>query len=130
MSEELKLIHQVTTMSDMEGNLIAGRDRESYFLHVSGKGAVEAWRTRSPEGHEWTGTGYYGGIEVHRKNNPGEKWWGGHMRSCWVTGGECWTDGSSLAFDSVEHFFDNPSYIQSVLMDWADGRLIFGGGEQ
>lgn len=130
MSEELRLIHQVTTMSDMEGNLIVGRDRESYFLTVPGKGAVEAWRTKSLEGQAWTDTGYYGGIEIHHKNNPGEKWWGGHMRSCWVTGGECWTDGSSLAFGQVEHHFDSPSYIQSVLMEWADGRLIFGGGKQ
>jgi len=122
---DLKLIHQVTTMQNMKGDPVSGKDRESYFLHVPDKGAVEAWRTKSPEGYEWTDSGYYGGIEIHYKHDPGEGFWGANMPSCWVTGGQCWTTGSSMAFDQVEHFFDNPAYVRAVLIEWADGRLVF-----
>ena len=121
-----KLIHQVTTMQNMAGEFIVGRDRESYFLHVPGKGAMEAWRTKSPEGYEWTDTGYYGGIEQHYNHKPEDADWLAELDSCWVTGGKCWTTGSGLAFEQVEHHFDNPAYIRAVLMEWAEGLLIFG----
>lgn len=126
MTEKFGFIHQITKQYDTEGNEKVGRGRESYFLHVKGVGAVEVWRTKSPSGLEWTNSGYYGGIEVHYKNRPDDHEYMGESKSCWITGGKCWSTGSSLAFEQVEDHFDDPRYIQSVLTRWADGRILFG----
>lgn len=127
---DIKLFHRVTTVYELDGTEIVGRDRESYFLHFPGQGAVEAWRTKSPVESTWTRSGYYGGIEVHYKNEPEDASYMGHRESCWVTGGECWSDGSSLAFDEVEFDFENPAYIQNALFRWAENRFSFSEGER
>lgn len=128
MTKEMKLIYKVTTVTDMEGNPVGGIDRESYALHIPEKGFVEAWRTKSPKGYERTESGYSGGIGLHFLSSPGE--WACHVKSCWLTGGECWADGSSLAFESIEHHFDDPDYIKSVLMEWARGNFEMDKGEK
>ena len=98
------------------------RDRESY-LYITEVGTVEAWRTKAGDADPfWNPTGYYGGIEVHSKTPmyDGQKPLGRH---CELTHGDCYTDGSSLAFEQVERFFDTPAYVFSVLADWAESNL-------
>ena len=92
-------------------------ERDSYVLYVPGRGAIEAHRRKSPAGGEWTDTGYFGGIEVHSKTER-EHWV--YLPECATLGGKCWTDGSSMAFDTIEHHFDNPLYIKLVLDGWAE----------
>lgn len=98
------------------------RERESY-LYITEAGTVEAWRSPSAiQDPFFAPTGYFGGIEVHSKTPmyPGQELRDGH---CEWTRGDCYHDGSSMAFDSVERFFDTPAYIFSVLADWAESNL-------
>lgn len=91
------------------------RERESYVLMYE-TGSIEAWRTPSPNRSE-----YYGGIEVHSEKplyddqppTPG---------NCALTKtGTCYHDGSSLAFDSIEHYFGGAYMaIFATLYEWAD----------
>ena len=103
-----KFVHKVQATITDDGKRTM--EREAYVLYVPGKGAIEAHRTKSP-------TGYYGGIEVHSKT---EFEHGVYLPECSTLGGKCWTDGSSMAFDTVEHHFDNPLYIKLVLEEWAE----------
>jgi hypothetical protein len=41
----------------------------------------------------------------------------------WVWGGKCWPDGSSLAFEKFERYFDRPDYIKAELKEWHDDRF-------
>lgn len=98
------------------------RDRES-LLYITEAGAVEAWRSSMPiEDPVLAPTGYFGGIEVHSKTPmyAGQELRDGYCE--WARGG-CYHDGSSIAFREVEHFFDTPAYIFSVLADWAKAHL-------
>lgn len=117
MSEAI-FFHQVTKAFDMDGTEKYGRDRESFFLVVPGFGGVEAWRTQSSEINSFTPTGYYGGVEIHSEIVPEDRGSMARLHSCFVTGGECWTTGSSLAFDDVQNWFDYPEYIKLYLKDW------------
>lgn len=98
------------------------RERES-FVYITEAGAIEAWRTPSASSDPFFApTGYFGGIEVHSKTPMyrGQEVRDGH---CEWTRGDCYHDGSSMAFDSIERFFDAPAYIFSVLADWAESNL-------
>lgn len=98
------------------------RDRESY-LYITERGAIEGWRSKSatPQHGE-----YFGGIEVHSPEPiyDGQKPMPDHCQ--WVKGGVCYTTGSSLAFDEIEHCFYHPVLVFDVLQRWAQGRIEFG----
>lgn len=122
MSEAI-FFHQVTKAYDMDGTEKYGRDRESFFLVVPGFGGVEAWRTKALEVSSYAPTGYYGGVGIHSENEPENKDFMVRSSSCFVTGGECWTTGSGLAFDDVQNWFDSPEYIKLYLKDWFFSRF-------
>lgn len=103
-------------MSEMPLRLIyglnereTGVDRE-YFALVGPLGAVEMWRRPSVNGE------HYGGIEVHSKVEVDYAY--GGYDACYLTGGKCWADGSSLAFhrDGVNHTIAEK--------DWYGARIV------
>lgn len=107
------------------------RECESYVL-ITESGAVEAWRTPSStimQDSPFNQTRYFGGIEVHSKTPmyPGQEDRGVY---CEWTRGDCYHDGSSMAFDGIEHSFDSPTYIFSVLAGWAESNLNTNTQEQ
>lgn len=63
----------------------------------------------------------YGGIEVHYKKkpydfSPDEA----PIKNCWLTGCDCWPDGSSLQFEEqikpiIEHGIDNPEQFNDFM---------------
>ena len=103
-------------------------DRARYVWGVKGeKGGVHVWAQRmSDRAAKIFGTRYYGGIEVHRAtpgqyDDPAEP----SHTDCWLIGGPCWHDGSSLQFDEqvrpmIERFgAENvASYCLSIARDW------------
>lgn len=110
------------TSHGFDADLNPIRERES-FVYITEAGAIEAWRTPSASSDPFFApTGYFGGIEVHSKTPmySGQEVRDGH---CEWTRGDCYHDGSSMAFDSIERFFDAPAYIFSVLADWAESNL-------
>lgn len=95
---------------ELEGKL----ERESY-IYTTPDGSIELWRKPSPAEHTWNDSGYFGGVEVHSPtqlytNQPPRP---GHCSHVW--GGQCWTTGSSLAFDEFENDFDSSEYIRGAL---------------
>lgn len=96
------------------------RERESFVL-ITEQGAVEGWRTPSPS--EVFGSPHYGGIEIHSKTQLHDFAPEPSPDHCEWTRGKCWNDGSSLAFEQIEHAFDSPDYMFSVLQDWADSNF-------
>ena len=119
----IKIIHQITTMADRDGVQIPGRDRESYFYHINGVGAVEAWRTRQAFRPEDYGP-YFGGVEVHYKHEPDAS---AHMAKhtfCYATSGPCWSEGSSLAFDGAQFYFGDIQRMAAFLEKWANQYLL------
>jgi hypothetical protein len=90
--------------------------RESYVLLFE-HGAVEGWRTPYDQGYI-APSSHYGGIEVHADHPMYE----GHepmATHCpYVKGGVCYHDGSSMAFDTIEHYFDSPAAMYEVLAGW------------
>lgn len=97
------------------------RHRESFILIYEG-GAVEGWRTPTAQSFDEPGPGHYGGIEIHSKtpNRAEQAVSGGY---CEWTKGDCYHDGSSLAFEQIEWCFDNPEYMFDVLGEWAETNL-------
>jgi hypothetical protein len=92
--------------------------RESYVLLFK-HGAVEGWRSPSDPGLVGVDS-HYGGIEVHAAHPMYE----GHKpmdTNCpYVKGGVCYHDGSSLAFDTIQHLFGFPHAMYKVLAGWED----------
>jgi len=87
--EDLEYGYQVHDRD--EGNV-------AYVWWVKGpSGAVHIWGQKTPK--PMFGEDFYGGIELHHKVKPYE-----HMpdeapiKDCWLTGCDCWPDGSSLFF--------------------------------
>lgn len=117
------LQHRVDNSYDADGNEIARR--ESFAL-ITEHGAVEGWRTPDSNDFSLTGSGYYGGIEIH-SNAPMYSWdtEPSHQHCPW-TGGPCWHDGSSTAFDQIEPFFDSPRVMHKILTEWAEYYLGHG----
>jgi hypothetical protein len=108
---------------ELDGTL----ERESY-VYSTPAGAIELWRTpEAGDGHYYE-TGYYGGVEMHSPVPlyDGQGPMDGHCQ--WVRGGQCYTDGSSLAFDEFAHDFDSPVYLKPALADWHRSR--FGTGPE
>lgn len=95
-------------------------ERESYYYAIPTIGVVEGWR-RPTSTPDLFPSGYMGGIEVH-SHTP---LWNGHasLPACTVLGRDCYHDGSSLAFQEIEHYFDDPLVMRNVLRTWADANL-------
>lgn len=103
-------------------------ERESY-VYSTPAGATELWR-RPESGAQWSQTGYYGGVESHSPVPlyAGQEPMTGYCE--WVRGGECFSDGSSLAFDQFEHDFGSPDYLKPALADWHRSRFYTGPEEE
>ena len=111
------------TSHGYDDDMLPIRERESFIL-IYPTGAIEGWRAPSMDGPEpmWAPTGYYGGIEVHSKTPLRD----GHRKNgeyCEWTRGDCYHDGSSLAFDQIQYYFDNPGYLFTILREWAETNL-------
>lgn len=97
-------------------------ERESY-IYSTPEGAIELWRRPDSGDLSWNSTGHIGGIEVHspqplfKDQTPRP----GHCQHVW--GGQCWTTGSSMAFDQFEHSFGTPDYIKGALESWHSGQF-------
>lgn len=92
------------------------RERESFVL-ITEQGSVEGWRTPGRPGE------YYGGIEIHSKTQLYDFAPSASHEYCEWTKGPCWHDGSSLAYDQIEHAFNAPGYMFAVLQEWADSHF-------
>lgn len=107
-------------ISELEGEL----ERESY-VYSTLDGAIELWRTPANPTFQSSETGYFGGIEIHSAKplyafakKPS------HTRCHYTPTGECWTDGSSMAFDRLEHAFDSTDFIKAELTEWHKVHII------
>lgn len=96
-------------------------DRESWVLYVYGLGGVEVWRTKTPEPiKEVMKEDHYGGVEVHYEKETESTEEMHYLPSCTITGGECWTAGSSFAFETVREFFEDPVKVREYLIERAE----------
>jgi hypothetical protein len=70
-----------------------GKPNRHQWIAHGASGAVEFWASPvEMDGRiEW-----YGGVEVHSKTKSD---YAGEIPRCSVIGGQCWTSGSSMAFD-------------------------------
>jgi len=120
-------------MSDLFYNydkMTSDRDRHTWSV-VGPAGGVHIWACPMPEGFNY-GERFYGGVEVHSRHGEGEP----HHKNCWLIGGPCWHDGSSLYFsENIEPILRNsdaefPSsvheYINAELLDWYRSKLDSG----
>ena len=74
-----------------------GNGRVRYdWIRWAETGAIQAWGEFDPRNAEYsfTGSPWIGGIECHAATGEGEP----SHDPCWVLGGRCWHDGSSLQF--------------------------------
>ena len=93
--------------------------RDSY-VYITEHGAIEGWR--APTVANRFGETHYGGIEVHSKT-PRYPDHQPHPDYCQWTRGVCFHDGSSLAFDQIRPYFNDPETMFSVLAEWAEANL-------
>lgn len=114
MSKKPKLYHEVSTIYDEDRNPV--RTREAYYL-ITPELTVEGWRMNSLSTSPYLPE-YFGGVEMHSATPiyEGHEPMGSYCR--FVPGGVCYHDGSSLAYDSIEHLFHIPSAMESVLGIW------------
>lgn len=89
------------------------RQRESFVL-IFESGAIEGWRTPEGPGTQFHESGHYGGVEVHSKT-PRYDGQEPNPDYCEWTRGDCYHDGSAMAFDRIEWFFDMPDLIFAEL---------------
>lgn len=95
---------------------------------------VHMWEVESEfgGGHlhiRYKGVGeFYGGIEIHYRSPPDYmKGSAPHHHDCFVTGGLCWHDGSSLGADIPIQVFDdgkniNHDYFFDFVESWMKDR--------
>lgn len=98
---------------------------------VGDKGGVHIWAQFSSD--TVFGTKCYGGCEVHFKTKPYEFYPDEPQHEkCWLLGGPCWHDGSSLYFDKnirpmVEAYEDEPEriteFVNAELLSWYRSHL-------
>lgn len=126
-------------MSDIEFDYIPasqGNRQTHIWTAKSGAGAVHIWASPQPDTPFRTGE-FYGGVECHfsappSKFSPKDP----PIDDCWLTGGPCWPDGSSLYFseniapylEQCDRPFDDGvhAYMRSTLREWHD--MQFKGG--
>ena len=114
------LLHQ--TSYGYDGDMNPTRHRDSY-IYLTEQGAVEGWR--APTVANRFGETHYGGIEVHSKT-PLYADHRANPEPCQWTQGVCYHDGSSLAFDQIRPYFNDPETMFSVLAEWAESKLPKG----
>jgi len=125
-------------LSDLVYNYIpASEDNRNtdMWTVVGDRGAVHIWVVENPDS-SW-GETHYGGIEVHSKkpmygcDRPPSH------TDCWLLGGDCWHDGSSLYFsericpmlrfgkDEITNEWHSAvhSYMESVLHSWYNSNF-------
>ncbi len=110
-----------------------GTDHVRYVWWLKGpNGATHIWGQKTPK--PMFGENFYGGIEVHYPEKPYD-----HcpdeapIKGCWLTGCDCWPDGSSLFFSErllpfvEDHHmgFDATVIMESFLYD--QYKSTFGG---
>jgi hypothetical protein len=107
-------------------------DKVRYVWWLKGpKGAIHIWGQYLKE-DSFGPDRFYGGIEVHYSSKPydfapDEA----PIKDCWLTGCDCWPDGSSLFFE--EHLKDDvlyhhkghnvDNYMNLHLEDWYNSKL-------
>ena len=101
------------------------RDREAY-VYITEHGAVEAWRTKTQANGVFP-SGYFGGIEYHCREPQWEEQTSTPGNCDLLASGTCFHDGSSLAFDDVQHEFNNPQHMYQELA-WR-ARHYWGGDD-
>lgn len=107
-----------------------GENRHHIWSVVGQAGGVNIWAHPSA-GRSWADE-FYGGVEVHsRKPMYGDS--APSHDECWLIGGPCWHDGSSLYFsEHIEPMLRGRNgdfsgaiteYINSELFDWYRSKL-------
>lgn len=67
---------------------------------VGEEGAIDVWMQYLPkDSPQYSGYNFYGGIEVHKRTPFYYSEKEPHHKNCWLLGGPCWHDGSSLQFE-------------------------------
>ena len=112
-------------------------DRHIWSL-VGPEGGVHIWARRNDdEFAERFGARFIGGIEVHRRA-PSE-WQSDYPSShddCWLIGGPCWHDGTSLYFSERIGPFLNPrgnlteanhEFVRGEISDWYRSQFTSDG---
>lgn len=90
------------------------------------RGAVELWSEKmDPRAREIIGRDTFGGVEIHSPVRP-YKDWEPDITDCVVLDGNCWCDGSGLAYD--ETFLSlintgNSRKILELLAEWHESRF-------
>lgn len=116
------------------------------YSHENGKhtwsvvgplGGVHIWASVAPEiPGFYREERFYGGIEVHWRNPHYDGWHDPekpHHDDCWLTGGPCWHDGSSLYFSehlepmlrhAPEPFGEGiHEYMKAECLDWYRDKM-------
>lgn len=108
-----------------------GRDKRLVWHMAGPSGGIHIWAQAAE--FKYLDERFIGGVEVHYKKKPHE-----HspdeppIKNCWLTGCDCWPDGSSLYFSEniapmVEAYEDNPEslcdYMNGEMLSWYRSHL-------
>jgi len=101
----------------------AKEDERRRWLATGPKGVIELWsdqiRLKEEEGYT---DALFGGIEVHSRQPLSYQTSTPSHTDCKLTGGDCWHDGSSLAFDRMLRYLtddpDDDAVIFEELRSW------------
>lgn len=102
-----------------------GRKRFVWSLKGLG-GGVHIWAQFLSPGETSFGERFYGGVEVHHMKKPyDDSPDDAPIKDCWLTGCDCWPDGSSLYFSErlqpmIEVYEDEPEKLTSLM----NGELL------
>lgn len=123
-------------MSKLEYNYIPPSEdnlNTHMWTGVGENGGIHIWARPAPEldGHYFSER-YYGGIEVHRKITEVDEYRCSH-ENCWLIGGPCYHDGSSLYFsERIEPMFRNEplpfgdavhNWMYAIIHNWYQSHL-------
>lgn len=100
-----------------------------YWALVGPDGGIHIWaRPVSPDRQSFREERFIGGVEVHYRKQPSWADAEPHHEDCWLIGGPCWHDGTSLYFsERIEPMLDaegdgfterSHEYVRSELEYW------------
>jgi hypothetical protein len=101
-----------------------------YWAVVGPAGGVHIWAMPTPESRSAVFPGkFYGGVEVHYRTEPGPGY--SHNKDCWLLGGPCYHDGSSLYFsERIEPMMrghltpeELTQFMNGILREWYRDKL-------
>ncbi|PZQ99178.1 MAG: hypothetical protein DI533_00270 [Cereibacter sphaeroides] len=109
--------------------------KESNVRHlwsvVGPLGGIHIWAASSPAGFDREEK-YYGGVEVHSRKPMYGATEPSHQE-CWLLGGPCWHDGTSLYFsENIEPFLRRATlpfgdsiheFVNAELLSWYSRKL-------